>query len=343
MPGVIHRLALSRASPRYVSLLRVFMLCVLLLHWAGPALLAPLSLAQSSPTATREPRIQPLDMTLISPGVYGHAGSIEVWNRGNQGDIANLSFVVGEHCIAVIDTGSTLMIGLRLRAAIEQLGAGKPVCYVINTHAHPDHQFGNAAFADTDARFIAHAKMARAQATRGQAYLGALQRELGELADGTTQVAPTREVHGSLELDLGGRRLTVRAHETAHTDADLSVWDAAAGILWLGDLAFVGHLPVVDGNLNNWIALLQRFRTLPVRIAIPGHGSWVEPGWPQLLDDQQHYLLALRSSVREAISGGQSLSQALASNRVGQYSRWQLYGEFHQRNVSAAYAELEWE
>jgi quinoprotein relay system zinc metallohydrolase 2 len=282
-------------------------------------------------------------MRRISEGVYGHLAPVQVWSRDNGGDIANLSFVVGERCVAVIDTGSTRLIGLRLRAAIDLLAAGKPVCYVINTHAHPDHQFGNSAFAGSGAAFVAHANMARAQATRGRTYLRALQRELGDLALGSELIAPTHPVDASLELDLGGRSLIVRAHDTAHTDADLTVWDAAARILWLGDLAFVGHLPVVDGNLNQWIALIDRLRELPVRIAIPGHGAWSEPGWPQLLDRQQRYLLALRSSVRRAIGDGWSLSRTLASNRVGRDDGWRLYNEFHQRNVTAAFAELEWE
>ncbi len=290
--------------------------------------------------------IAPLTIEEIAPGVFVHAGKHEIWHPDNHGDIANLSFVVGSSCVAVIDTGSTLAIGQRLLAAIRQV-SDLPVCYVINTHAHPDHLLGNAAFANNESEphtaFVAHANMARAQATRGQAYLQAVQRDLKATAAGTRLVAPTLTVDTSVELDLGNKQLTVTAHPTAHTDADLTIYDPDSQTLWLGDLAFVGHLPVVDGNLNGWIDLMERLARLPASIAIPGHGSWRHPGWPEMLAMQQDYLTRLRSSVRQAIANGDTLATTLATNKTGEQDGWHVYEQFHQRNVSAAFAELEWE
>ncbi len=73
-------------------------------------------------------------------------------------------------------------------------------------------------------------------------------------------VPPTLLVEDELELDLGGRRLTLRAHPTAHTDNDLSVHDHASGTLWLADLLFLERVPVIDGSLLGWLALLDRLR-----------------------------------------------------------------------------------
>jgi glyoxylase-like metal-dependent hydrolase (beta-lactamase superfamily II) len=165
-------------------------------------------------------------------------------------------------------------------------------------------------------------------------------RHRGPAAGGTKIVLPTRTVEGSDSLDLGSRMLTLRSWPTAHTDADLTVFDEATRTLWLGDLAFAGHVPVVDGNLRGFLAAIGTLRSMTADFAIPGHGRAAR--WPAVLDAEEAYLLRLQSDVRAAIKSGRTLAQAVATVR-GDRGAWLLYGDFHKRNVSAAYAELEWE
>jgi quinoprotein relay system zinc metallohydrolase 2 len=274
-----------------------------------------------------------------APGIYVHYGRQSLANRANAGDIANAGFIVGARCVAVVDTGGSYATGRALRAAIRVV-TPLPVCYVINTHAHPDHVFGNAAFASDGAEFVAHARAPEALRRRGPHYLAALARDLGDAAGGTKIVLPTRTVEGSDSLDLGSRMLTLRSWPTAHTDADLTVFDEATRTLWLGDLAFAGHVPVVDGNLRGFLAAIGTLRSMTADFAIPGHGRAAR--WPAVLDAEEAYLLRLQSDVRAAIKSGRTLAQAVATVR-GDRGTWLLYGDFHKRNVSAAYAELEWE
>ena len=190
--------------------------------------------------------------------------------RANFGDVANLGFVVGARCVAVIDTGGTFAVGRALRRAIQRV-ATVPVCYVINTHVHPDHVFGNAAFTDDHPQFIGHVRLADAMRRRGPNYLNALQRDLGEAGQQSAIVLPTRSVATTEELDLGGRILSLRAWPTAHTDTDLTVFDESSRTLWLGDLLFVGHVPVLDGNLRGFLAAIDRSSRLSARTSpFPG-------------------------------------------------------------------------
>src|SRR5262249_6343209 len=182
-------------------------------------------------------------------------------------DIANLGFVVGERCVAVIDTGGTYAVGVALHDAIRRV-TSKPVCYVINTHVHPDHVFGNRAFVADRPEFVGHAHLAEAMARRGPNYLNALRRDLGAVADGTELVAPTRSVSQTLDLDLGGRTLSLRAWPTAHTDDDLTAFDTQTGTLFLGDLVFVRHIPVVDGKLRGMLAVLSDLKNPSARLPI---------------------------------------------------------------------------
>jgi hypothetical protein len=118
------------------------------------------------------------------------------------------------------------------------------------------------------------------------------------------------------------------------------VLDQASGTLWLGDLAFVGHLPVVDGSLRGFIAVTDELLTMRVAHAIPGHGRIT--AWPDALVPQSRYLRGLAADVRAAIKSRQTLAEAVATVGHGR-DEWQLVDAFHKRNVTAAYAELEWE
>jgi quinoprotein relay system zinc metallohydrolase 2 len=308
-----------------------------LLHCALPAIVL-LSLpcaAAEPPAALREFAVE-----RPAPGVYIHYGRVQIMTPENAGDIANVGFVVGERCVAVVDTGGTYAVGQALRGAIRSV-TDKPVCFVINTHVHPDHVFGNRAFVDDRPEFVGHAHLTEAMARRGPNYLNALRRDLGSVADGSELVAPTRTVTQTLALDLGGRTLSVRAWPTAHTDQDLTVYDSTSGVLFLGDLVFERHIPVVDGKLRGMLAALGELKKLPAKVAIPGHGR--AASWPAVLLAEQRYLERLLVGVKKAIAERRTLAQAVQTVGEEERNEWALFDEFHRRNVTAAYAELEWE
>jgi quinoprotein relay system zinc metallohydrolase 2 len=273
------------------------------------------------------------------PGVYVHYGQQAEMTRANFGDVANMGFVVGTRCVAVIDTGGTFAVGRALRQAIRRVAA-VPVCYVINTHVHPDHVLGNAAFADDHPEFIGHARLADAMRRRGPNYLNALRRDLGDVASGSAIVVPTRAVAVTGELDLGGRVLQLRAWPTAHTDTDLTVFDPASRTLWLGDLLFVGHVPVLDGNLRGFLAAIADVKTIRADLVVPGHGRAL--AWPEAIAPEERYLARLLADVRAAIKARRTLAETIAALDAGGES-WLLFDQFHRRNVTAAYAELEWD
>ncbi|HMK13471.1 MAG TPA: quinoprotein relay system zinc metallohydrolase 2, partial [Burkholderiales bacterium] len=207
----------------------------------------------------------------IAPGIYVHSGAQEESSPQNLGDIANIGFIIGEKCVAVIDTGGSIVIGRKLRQAVVK-ATRLPICYVINTHVHPDHIFGNAAFKDDNPVFVGHDKLPAVMAARGGNYLNALKRDLGPATQGSEIIIPTLTVKDVLELDLGGRRLTLKAWRTAHTDNDLTVFDEKTQTLWLSDLLFTEHIPVVDGSLKGWLSVLKEFSGIKARHIIPGHG-----------------------------------------------------------------------
>lgn len=282
-----------------------------------------------------------LSVKEVAPGVYVHQGVHQLPDRHNRGEIANIGFIVGDHCVAVIDSGGSPEQGQALRESIEAT-TRTPICHVINTHVHPDHIYGNLAFKRPGVTYLGHHKLARAMAMRAPYYAEKSNSDLGFPLSPQHFISPDQPVTDTLDIDLGGRILHLTAHPTAHTDNDLSVFDSKTGTLWLGDLLFMGHLPVVDGSLNGWLKEIEKLRALKAERVIPGHGP-ITAAWPLALIGEEKYLRQLQREIRTAIKDGKSLEQAI--NEVGLSARpdWQLFDDFNKRNVATAFAELEWE
>jgi len=285
--------------------------------------------------------IEPLRLHEVAPGIHVYVGPHAEADADNQGAVGNAVLVVGDERAALVDTGGSLLFGRRLRAAVAAI-TDRPLAYVINTHMHPDHVFGNGAFAGDAVTFVGHHKLPRALAARGEHYLAAFGRLVGDTFAGTTVVTPTLLVDDRMRLELGARTLLLTAHPTAHTDNDLSVYDEREKVLIAGDLVFMERLPVVDGSILGWVTLMERLRSVPATRVVAGHGPPIAP-WPQALEAQSRYLRKLLGGVRAAIAEGVPLATVPDRVATDEAGRWQLFEQNHPRNATAAYTELEWE
>lgn len=280
-------------------------------------------------------------VTALAPNVYAHRGKLLALDAPGHDDIANLGFVIGARCVAVIDTGGSVRIGRALRAAI-RARTPLPICYVIDTHVHVDHVLGNAAFKDDKPQFVGHALLAAALVRSRDLFLRDYAADLDAPASADQIIAPDLVVEDSLELDLGGRSLQLRAWPKAHTDCDLTVFDGASGTLFAGDLLFRERVPALDGSATGWLAAIDVLRAVKARRVVPGHGPVAtDPG--AAFAPERQYLQVLVDDVRAAIAGGQSMSAALGQVGASEQSQWRLWETAHAHNVARVYQELEWE
>jgi quinoprotein relay system zinc metallohydrolase 2 len=288
------------------------------------------------------PQVTPLAVQTVAAGDYVHFGQVALTTPDNAGDIANLGIIVGRDAVAVVDTGGSVAIGQRLLLAVRRI-ANRPVRYVINTHEHPDHIFGNAAFG-SKVTFVGHHNLPAELTKRGTYYLRSFREQLGDSAIAAVKIIPpTLLVDTETTLDLGDRRLRLTAWSpAAHTDCDLTVLDEASGVLFAGDLVFLQHVPVIDGSLTGWLAVLPRLMTLPAKVVVPGHGRLVA-AWPQALEDERRYFTVLAQDARRLIAAGTPLAQAVPEIGQSERDHWRLFDDYNPRNATLAFSELEWE
>lgn len=283
---------------------------------------------------------QPFSMAEVAPGLYVRQGAHEEATPENQDGIANIGFVVGREAVAVLDPGGSRADGERLRASIRKR-TDLPIRYVVMTHLHPDHVFGAVAFAADRPVFVGHARMAAMLVQRGEFYRNALADALG-IEEAGDYAKPDLLVSGTATIDLGGRRLQLRAHPTAHTDNDLSILDEATGTLWLGDLLFVDRVPALDGSILGWLRETKALRDAPATRAVPGHGPAIVD-WPGAVAVQEQYLGGLVRDIRAIISHGGDIETAVATVGGAERANWALFDDYNGRNVTGAFKELEWE
>jgi quinoprotein relay system zinc metallohydrolase 2 len=282
-----------------------------------------------------------LSLEEVAPGIYVHQGVHEDLSDGYHGDISNIGFIIGSKGVAVIDTGGSLKVGQHLHEAIRKI-TSLPILYVINTHVHPDHVFGNAAFAQATTIFVGHAKLPDAMELRKESYMRTNSEWLGSDFDGSELIKPTLIVKDKLNLDLGDRKLELKAYPVAHTATDLTVFDSKTSTLWTGDLLFVERTPSIDGDLKGWLAVLEDLKTMSVLQAVPGHGPMVKD-WKDALGNEQRYLSTLLTDIRASIKNGEVMEKAMGTVADSEKDRWALFDIVNRRNVNIAYPGLEWE
>ncbi len=282
-----------------------------------------------------------VDVSEPTPGIFVHLGRPLALDAPGHEDIANVGFVVGDRCVAVIDTGGSMRIGRALRAAVRE-HTSLPICYVINTHVHVDHVLGNGAFKGDAPSFVGNAALAEAIVRNKDFFIAEFAADLDSPPTADQIIGPDRLIDRDLELDLGGRQLELRAWPKAHTDCDLTVYDRKTGTLWTGDLLFIGRLPALDGSLKGWLEALDALGRMQVNLAVPGHGPLAR-NLAAAIVPERRYLQALAAGVRDEISQAKTPQDAIAHVASGEKSRWLLWDSVHPRNVLRAYQELEWE
>ncbi|MGY1705338.1 MBL fold metallo-hydrolase [Geodermatophilus sp. SYSU D00697] len=222
-----------------------------------------------------------------------------VFVRRHESLDLNCGLVVGEGACLVVDTRSDLGEAADLIAAVRRVTPSPWT--VVDTHAHYDHCFGNAAFRPATiwgARACAAALRATGEAQRAARVAELLAAGDPASAERVRQAPldpPDALVDDVAVLDVGGREVVLRFLGRGHTDSDLVV-EVEDGIVFAGDLVEEGAPPAFeDAFPAEWPATLGRLHALARGPVVPGHGAVVDAAF---VGAQREELLAVLAAVR---------------------------------------------
>jgi len=278
----------------------------------------------------------------VAEGFFVHFGQQEDSNPKNNGDIANIGFIVGSKSIAVIDTGGTPEIGKRLLKKIKET-SNLPISHIIITHSHPDHFFGTEALVNKKVKIIGHEKLERALITNFEFYKN-LQFNLikQENIKKARLILPNQKVKiGKIKtINIGNREIEIKAWKSGHTDNDLSIYDKKTRFFWSENI-FVERIPSIRASIKGWKSNLDETLKMDIDTIIPGHGPLKKKN--QAIQPMMNYFDRLIKEVRKFHESGKTLKDAQNLAASKNKERWLLFDSYHGSNVTKTFTELEWE
>ena len=308
---------------------------------AGMLKVAHANAVQKGPPVPDQP------ITNVSPHVFIIKSPDGFPTPENQGMMSNITFIVGQKGVVVVDTGASVQIG---EMAVQQLKrlTPRPVVGIINTHYHGDHWLGNEAFIAAwgkDVPVYAHAETRKAiEGAVGIFWRDAMVRWTGEATVGTHIVPPSQDIEHGFALPLGDVTLRIHHYGRAHTPCDISIEVIEDGVMCVGDVLMDRRIANMEdgsypGTFESIDKLIANSRT---SIWVPAHG---EPG-QAVLTWQRELFEGIWESCNRAVKDGIPLEDALrfvmtdarVSSRAAETKGWDRnIGKY----VSLGYLEAE--
>ena len=273
----------------------------------------------------------------VAPGVYFHQGDPR-FGTCNNGWVIMDSYVV--EIDANYPMGANVVIP-KIRALTD-----RPVRFVIDTHFHPDHSFGNAVWVDAfGSTIVAQEAVLDILSKSGPDRWQESAKTRHDVAASRLKL-PDVVYSDRMAIEDPSHRIELRWPGPAHTPGDTLVWLPKEKILFTGDMCVNGSFNYVhDSTILKWISALEAAKSLGAEKVCPGHGPI---GGPEVIADQEAYFVALREGVRAMIDKGLSADQAVAAapdlaarlKKTPSISRYVPVDRWFGPHVEKMYAEL---
>lgn len=265
----------------------------------------------------------------IGNGLYGYVQPDGTWGWSNAGLVTSR----GETLL--VDTLMSVPLTRAMLADFARVEGGDHVDLLVNTHANPDHFFGNGVV--EGAEIIGTATMAEEMRhfdPRALAGLSANWEAMGDAGEflmetmgrqfdfsGVDELTlPTRTFDEKLTLTVGDKRVELVDLGPAHTLSDTIAWVPEDRVVFTGDLLFnEGHPILWAGPMSRWVAACRYIEDLDPEVVVPGHGPICGV---EAVRNLRGYFEQLMAEARGRFDAGMPWREAARDIPIKEYAHW---------------------
>lgn len=279
----------------------------------------------------------------VADNVWSAIGQTQYYTYENAGHNNNLSFVIGDDAVLVVNGGTSYLLAKALHDEIKTL-TDKPVKYVVDENGQSHAALGNGYWKAQGATIIAHTDADDEIRNHGAEGPSNLQGILKERLAGTEVVGADETFEETLSLELGGIHAELINFGPAHSPGDISVFIPERNVVIAGDIAFhIRMLPIFPNtNTAAWLETWQeRFAEFAQdKVIIPGHGGPTD--FATVDEWTRGYLEYLRSKVAELLENGGTLEDAYQIDQTP-YAHLETFDELAAKNAGRVFEAMEFE
>ena len=277
----------------------------------------------------------------VIPGVWSAIGATAPGTYENSGHNNNLSFIITDDGVLVVNAGDNYLLAQSLHDEIRKRTT-QPVKVVVLENSQGHAMLGSNYWKEQGATIIAHRDTAKEMEKNGFESLAGMRARARDKAYRTEFVMPDKLYDDRLDLKMGSWKLQILHLGSSHSHGDTMVWLPEKKLVIAGDTAFhVRMLPIFeDTDTAKWIATWDKFEALGATVVIPGHGGPTDMATVRKWT--RDYLVYLREKVAEVIKNGGSLDDAYKVDQ-SPYLHLHTADELARSNAGRVYRAMEFE
>jgi glyoxylase-like metal-dependent hydrolase (beta-lactamase superfamily II) len=302
-----------------------------------------LSVAAASPADKYPESLLYSKPVQVTDRVWSAIGATQYYSYENAGHNNNLSFVIGDESVLVVNGGASYLLAKALHDEIKKL-TELPVKYVVDENGQSHAVLGNSYWKEQGSHIIAHEDALEEIDEQALDGLATLQGILKERAEKTAVVEVDETFTDKMELDLGGLTVQLIRFGPAHSVGDISVFVPEGNVLIAGDMAFQQRLlPIFpDTDTSEWLNTWhESFTPLAKdKIIIPGHGEVTD--FATVDKWTRGYLEFLREKVAALLEDGGALEDAYAIDQ-SPYAHLETFEQLAGKNAGRVFEAMEFE